>query len=344
MVSGSSRRHVLAGGAALAGAVAMPAIGRAAVPTIRYSTAGGLGPNEIETVVFTDFMRKNVLTRLGKAYALEVTYARATPEAATMLAAEQMDMAILTPPVFASTIVKEAVPNGLTIVGDCYQDGRAGYASQAFFVLDEGGIAKVEDLRGKTVAVNAFGSTPDVVLGTVLQKHGLDPHRDLRVVEIAFPSIGAALRAKRVDCGVLPLPFGATEQARGGVRPLFSGRDVFEPYTVVCQVARNDFLKNEPDAVKAFLADYVDALHWLYDKNNRKKAIEITAEVSKSPPDVVDSYFLTTRDYYRDPNACVTPSLLQPLVDAMSDLKLIDRRIDMAQHVTARYLPFPCQT
>ncbi len=342
-MSQSSRRNVLRFGGALAASVAMPAIVRAAPPTLRYSTAGGLGSNEIETVIFSDFMRKNVLRRIGKAYELDVTYARATPEAASMLAAGQMDMAVLTPPVFASTVIKNAVQNGLAIVGDCYQDAREGYASPSFFVLEDSAITKPDDLRGKTIAVNAFGSTPDVVLSTYLEKHGLDPRKDLRVVEVAFPNIGAALRAKRVDCGVLPLPFGATEQARGGVRALFSGRDVFPPYIVICQVATNDILKSAPDAVRAFLADYVDGLHWLYDPANRKKAVDITADLSKSPPEVVNSYFLTDKDYFRDPNACVTPALLQPLVDAMTRLKLIDRHIDMAQYVDGQYLPFPCR-
>ena len=48
-----SRRSLIGGAAAVAGTIAMPAIGRAAPPTIRYSTAGGLGPNEIETIIFT---------------------------------------------------------------------------------------------------------------------------------------------------------------------------------------------------------------------------------------------------------------------------------------------------
>jgi sulfonate transport system substrate-binding protein len=338
-----SRRKVLQSALAAGTWLSVPNLARAAPPLIRYSTAGGLGPNETETIMFTEFMRKNVMTRIDKDYTLEVTYARATPEAASMLAAGQMDMAILTPPLFASTVVKNAVPGGMKIVADCFQDGRAGYASQAFFVLDDSDIKTVADLKGKTVAVNAYGSTPDVVLSVVLKKNGLVPRKDLRVVEVAFPNIGAALRAKRVDCGVLPLPFGATEQAKGGIRPLFSGIDAFPPYSVTMQVATNDILKRSPDAVKAYLADYVDCLHWLYAPENRKKAVEITADLAKSPPEVVDAYFLTAKDYYRDPNACVSAGLVQTLADAMTKDGLLPQAVDMGQFVDTSYLPIACK-
>jgi len=338
-----SRRKVLQSALAIGATLGAPSIVRAAAPIIRYSTAGGLGPNEIETVIFTEFMRKNVLKRIDKDYTLDVTYARATPEAASMLAAGQMDMAILTPPLFASTVVKNVVPNGLKIVADCFQDGRDGYASQAFYVLEDSDIKTVADLKGKTIAVNAYGSTPDVVLNVMLAKNSLSARKDLKVVEIAFPNIGAALRAKRVDCGVLPLPFSATEEAKGGVRPLFAGKDVLPPFSVTFQVATNDILKRSPDAVRAYLADYVEALHWLYAPENRKKAVEITAEFVKSPPEVVDAYFLTSKDYYRDRNSCVSANLVQTLANAMTEGGLLPRSIDMSQYIDTSYLPFPCK-
>jgi len=338
-----SRRHLgKAASASLVGALFAPHIAHAAPPLIRYATAGGLGPNEIETVILGDWMRNTVLSRYNKDYRLDLTYAQATPQTAMMVAAGQIDMAVLTPPVFASTTAKDAVPGGMKIVADCYQDGHEGYASQAFYVLADSPIKTVADLRGKTVAVNAYGSTPDVVLTTVLKKYDLKPRRDLDVVEIVFPSIGPALRAKRVDCGVLPLPFGAIELAKGGIRPVFSGKDAFPPFTVIAQVATNDILHQQPEAVAALLADYVDALHWLYDPANRAQAVRVTAGITKSPTAVVDSYFLTKADYYRDPNACVSAQLLQPLVDAMAADGLLAAPLDMAKYVDTSFLPHPC--
>ena len=157
-----------------------------------------------------------------------------------------------------------------------------------------------------------------------------------------FPNEAAAIREKRIDCGILILPFMNAEIRRGDLRALFTGGDAFGPYSVIFQVATNDFLKANSEAVRSYLADYVRGLQWFYDPANRKKAVEITAEFTKSPVEVLDSYFMTERDYYRDRNACVGVPTIQTPIDAMQKEGLIDRPVNVSEHLNMSYLPFPC--
>ena len=113
-----SRRAVMRGAAGAT--IAAPFISgvpasAASVPNIRYATGGGIGPNEMETIIFLDYVKQNVLKNYGKAYTLDMTFTRGTPEAAALLAAGQADVATLSGPAFATIIVKDAVPNGLTV-------------------------------------------------------------------------------------------------------------------------------------------------------------------------------------------------------------------------------------
>jgi sulfonate transport system substrate-binding protein len=317
-------------------------IARTAPVTIRYATGGGIGPNEMETIIYLDWMQKNVIERYGKDYTVEMTFTRGTPEAGTLLAAGQADMATLSFAVFATAVLKNIVPAGLTIVSDNYQDGRPGYAQNTFFVLKDSPIQSTQDLKGKKVAINAFGSAVDLALRVKLKKDGIDPRKDLTIVEVAFPNQAAALREKRIDCGILILPFMNAEIRKGDLRALFTGGDAFGPYSVIFQVVTNEFLKKNPEAVRSFLADYVRGLHWFYDPGNRRKAVEITAEFTKSPADVLDSYFMTERDYYRDRNGCVGVTTIQTPIDAMQSEGLIDRPVKIADHLDMSYLPFPC--
>jgi len=342
--SGMSRRKLLqAGGAVIASAgVFSPAVLRAQAPTIRYATGGAIAPNEIETLFFTEFFKKNVLKRHGKEYNLEVTFTRGTPEAASLMAAGQVDFACLSFPIFAASVLKNAIPGGMSIVADIFQDGHKGYASNSFFVLDDG-PKTVKELKGKRIAVNAFGSAVDLELRVVLKKNGMDPRKDVQIVEVSFPNMGPALREKRVDCAVMVLPFMAAEQNKGGIRELFNGGDAFPTFSVVFKAARNEFLKAQPTLMKAWLADYVDALHWLYTPENRPKAVEVMAEFAKSPVDLVNSYFITPRDYYRDRNACVAAANLQSPIDAMVQEGFLPERVDMAKFIDTSFLPHPCK-
>ena len=342
-----TRRNVLAtGAAAIASSVGAPfvRVANAAPTTIRYATGGGIGPNEMETLIYLPWMQKNVLKHYGKSYVVDMTFTRGTPEAATLLAAGQVDMGTLSFAAFATSVSKNVVPGGITIVSDNFQDGHPGYAQNTFFVLKNSPIKSTQDLKGKKVGINAYGSAVDLALRVKLKKDGIDPRRDLNIVEVAFPSQAAAIREKRIDCGILVLPFMAIELKKGGLRPLFTGGEAFGPYAVIFQVVTNAFLKQHADAVKGYLADYVTGLHWFYDPANRKKALEITAAFTKSSPAILNSYFMTNRDYFRDRNGCISAKSIQSPIDAMTKEGLLKTPVKVADHLNLSYLPFPCTT
>ncbi len=118
-----SRRNFLGAASGVAAFLGAPAVLRramAAPPEIRYSTGGGIGPNEMETVIFLDWMRENVLKRHGKDYTLSMTFARSTAEAATLLAAGQVDIATLATPILASAVLKNAIPDGAKAICSIY--------------------------------------------------------------------------------------------------------------------------------------------------------------------------------------------------------------------------------
>ena len=209
-------------------------------------------------------------------------------------------------------------------------------------MLKDSPIKSTQDLKGKKVGINAFGSAVDLALRVKLKKDGIDPRKDLTVVEVAFPNQAAAIREKRIDCGVIILPFMNTEIRKGDLRGLFTGGDAFGPYSVIFQVVTNEFLKKNPDAVRPTSPTTCAACNGSTIPANRKKAVEITAEFTKSPADVLDSYFMTERDYYRDRNACVGVTTIQTPIDAMHSEGFIDRPVKVSDHLNMSYLPNPC--
>lgn len=330
-----TRRFVL-GSAALAALA--PSRSRAAAVPIRFATGGGIGSSEIETVIFNPAMPAAALPRRGQDYTLDLTFTGGTPQAAGLLAAGQADMATLSCSALAAGLLKDAFPGGVTVVSDNYQDGHAGRASNGFYVLDGSPIRSVADLRGKILAVNAFGSAVDLIARVMLKRQGIDPRRDLQMVEIGLPNIATAIRSKRVDCGALVLPFQAVEGKAGGLRALFSAADALGPSSVVFNVVSNDFLKAHPDAVRAMLADYVGALQFLAAPGNHATAVSVTSALTKLPPDAVE-YVMTDKDYYRAPDGRLDAALIQKPIDALADLGLLPGSIAAAKYVDMKYLP-----
>src|SRR4029077_1584000 len=59
--------------------------------------------------------------------------------------------------------------------------------SEHVFRSERSPITSTQDLKGKKVGINAFGSAVDLALRVKLKKDGIDPRKDLTIVEVAFP-------------------------------------------------------------------------------------------------------------------------------------------------------------
>src|SRR6202011_2189845 len=103
--------------------------------------------------------------------------------------------------------IENAGLEDLRVIADEFQDGNAGYYSNEFMVLADGPIKKVEDLKGKAVAVNQAGSAVDIAMRAMLRKHGLEDKRDYTVSEAPFPTMRAMLAEKKADLVSAVLPF-----------------------------------------------------------------------------------------------------------------------------------------
>ena len=76
-------------------------------------------------------------------------------------------------------------------------------------------IRDAKDLAGKTIAVNALKGVGEVVIKAALEKRGVDPG-SIKLLEVPFPEMPAALGKKRVDAIWAPEPFLTAVLDKGG--------------------------------------------------------------------------------------------------------------------------------
>jgi NitT/TauT family transport system substrate-binding protein len=76
-------------------------------------------------------------------------------------------------------------------------------------------IRDVQDLAGKTIAVNALKGVGEVAIKAALEKRGVDPN-SIKLLEVPFPEMPAALERDRVDAIWAPEPFLTSVLGKGG--------------------------------------------------------------------------------------------------------------------------------
>jgi NitT/TauT family transport system substrate-binding protein len=142
-------------------------------------------------------------------------------------------------------------------------------------------ITKVEDLRGKQIAVSAPNSMPDMLARSALAKFGVADN------EVKLAAIGGdndryqALVGGVVDAAVVSNEYQPV--APKNIHMLVAGRDAVPNFLRVCIVSTAKKLAERGDDAVKFLAAEMSALR--YALSHRDETIALTRELIRAKPD-----------------------------------------------------------
>ena len=157
-------------------------------------------------------------------------------------------------------------------------------------------ISKPQDLKGKAVAVSRFGSGSDFITRMALKSWGLEPVRDVTILQIGnSPERLAAISSGKVHGSILSL--SQTPRAKKlGLRVLADLSQIDAEYPQGVLYAPLSLIEKRPDLVRTFVKAYVEAIHQV--KTNRQLSYRIIARSSGLTDQAdIEEYFnlLTTR-------------------------------------------------
>jgi NitT/TauT family transport system substrate-binding protein len=120
------------------------------------------------------------------------------------------------------------------------------------------GITGPSDLKGKSIAVTRFGSLTDLLVRPLLVSWGLDPKKDVTLLQIGSQrDIATAISLKKVDAGVLSFPTSYYAE-RTGLKALYDfGESGGEIPTTTVAISR-EFGRKNRDSVLRFLRAYLE--------------------------------------------------------------------------------------
>ncbi|MEO6164573.1 MAG: ABC transporter substrate-binding protein [Candidatus Binatia bacterium] len=119
-------------------------------------------------------------------------------------------------------------------------------------------IAKPQDLKGKTLAVTGFGSLTDLLLRPALKNWGLEPQKDVKIVQIGrMPDIATAIAQKTVDGGMVSFPTSVYAEKFNLKTLLDFAESGFESPATTVVVSRR-YANANRDTVLRFLKAYIE--------------------------------------------------------------------------------------
>jgi NitT/TauT family transport system substrate-binding protein len=144
----------------------------------------------------------------------------------------------------------------------------------SFYLFVQPAIKRNEDLKGKALGITRYGASTDVSLRAYLKKYGLEPDRDVKILQMGGqPEIVAGMQAGVVQGGILSSPADFRAKRSGFVMLAnFAKEGIDYPTTSV--VSTRSTIKKDRDTVKRFLMAYSEAVDLLFrDKELAMKVI-----------------------------------------------------------------------
>jgi NitT/TauT family transport system substrate-binding protein len=167
-----------------------------------------------------------------------------------------------------------------------------GVATTQIFQLDKSygadgmvvkpGIAKIGDLKGKTVAASAPGTAPYFTLAWMLKKNGLTP-KDVKVVNLEPQAAANAMIAgtSGLDAAMTYEPYLGAVRAKPEAGKIIA-TTLDYPMVMDTFGCTPKFLADNPKAAKALADGYFEAVDMI--RKDPKKSFEIMgADVKQSP-------------------------------------------------------------
>lgn len=266
----------------------------------------------------------------GKDYTVEFTRFRGSALQLQAIASGEVDLGVLAFSSFATGILNAHLP--IKAVADVAQDGP--WFSTVYCVRADSPIKGVKDLKGATVAVNAFGGAVDLAARSLVLKEGLKPNSDVNFIEANFANEEAMLRENKIQVAGLVEPFWSYAETHGGVRPLFTQRDGLGTTEFLFFGARQDVITAKHDLLVKFFADYVRGIRYVTDPAHREQVLKVVAELDNQPASQFAPWaLLKGKDYYHDPNGLVNADALQANVDELAKLGQIKQSFDVHPHI-----------
>ena len=166
-------------------------------------------------------------------------------------------------------VVSGSVDVGVVALAEITAGIDAGQPLKAFYAgfnipdFDWYGVSSVKslaDAKGRRIGITQYGSSTDFITRYALMVNGLDPARDVRIVQAGPPSTRlAAMQAGQLDVSIFSTPekFLAAER---GYKLIYSQKQLSDDYPQHLFFATESFLAAHPNTVKALLRGHTLAV------------------------------------------------------------------------------------
>jgi NitT/TauT family transport system substrate-binding protein len=164
-------------------------------------------------------------------------------------------------------------------------------------------VKSAEDLKGKSIGISRVGSASDVAARVLVKGLGLEPIKDVPIIQVGGPAErAAAFRTGRI--AGFPSPPGTIHLAKGMAHRILISTADFQKrfdFPYICSTTTKSYLATHRDAVRRLTMALIESTHFLKTSKEETKKFIAKYTRQNNPQYLEDSYAANVKLHDRVP-------------------------------------------
>ncbi|WP_425060075.1 hypothetical protein SCACP_07230 [Sporomusa carbonis] len=197
------------------------------------------------------------------------------------------------------------------------------------------GLTKIEDLRGKTIAIPSRFSTHNILIHKVLTEKGINPNSDVKLLDMAPPEMVNALSTGKVDAFIVAEPFGGQAEMQKVGKVLVLSKDIWHDHMCCVLNVQEELIQKNPEAVEELVGGLAKAANFI--DANPQEAAKLSLKYLGQKQEVIE--YVLTNPKGRITFANLVPNLQDFAVtqDYLVQFGITKDKIDLVQYIDDRF-------
>jgi NitT/TauT family transport system substrate-binding protein len=197
----------------------------------------------------------------------------------------------------------------------------------SYVMVSHPSVRTIQDLKGKVIGTSSFGAASDYAIRIALRKGGLDPKKDVTIIQVGG-SAGrlAALQGGTIQATVLVAPFNLQAEKMGYRSLLWLGKVMDLPQGGLG--AHEKRLQENPQEVVRVMKAIARGIQWV--KSEREETVKFMMSWLSLDRSVADAVYPIVSESLAD-YGIAEDGVLESAVDAARFSGLTERDVPMSQ-------------
>ncbi|HSW39352.1 MAG TPA: ABC transporter substrate-binding protein [Acidobacteriota bacterium] len=248
------------------------------------------------------------------------------PEISEALMAGAIDGAFLLTPI-GLTLRRNGAPVKAVLLG--HRNG------SVITVGNRGGINRIEDLKGKTIAIPSPFSTHNLLLRKILTENRIDPAKDLKIIDMAPPEMVNALATGRIHGFIVAEPFGAQAEIQKVGRILTLSKDIWLNHICCVLNLRESVITRYPEAVQELVSAFLRTAAFI--ESDPIQAARGSTGILGQKPEVIEKVLTSPRDRLSFLDLTPDKTDFSATQEHMIEFGITGNRVDLNSYLDDRF-------